>query len=99
MQVKSDGIKRICICQVSTLAASPLAAVHALAASSLCAVPHWSFDICLCACSLATSDQSYGIATEAVAPITGPAYSFLDKATPKAANSGPSTSLAASISG
>ncbi|KAL0031002.1 hypothetical protein WJX79_008100 [Trebouxia sp. C0005] len=49
--------------------------------------------------SLAISDQSYGIATETVAPVTGPAYSFLDKATPKAANSGPSTSLAASISG
>ena len=50
-------------------------------------------------CSLSTKDQSYGIAAETVAPLTGSAYSILDKATPKAANSGPRTSLAASISG
>lgn len=50
-------------------------------------------------CSLAQADQSYGIAAETVAPLSGAAYSFLDKATPKAANSGPSTQLGASISG
>lgn len=74
-------------------------AVLVLAAPGLHAAPHRSHDNCFCDCSLATSDQSYGIATETVASVTGPAYSFLDKATPKAANSGPSTSLAASISG
>lgn len=55
--------------------------------------------VLLCACSIAIADQSYGIAKETVAPVTGSAYSFLDEATPKAANSGPSTSLAGSISG
>ena len=50
-------------------------------------------------CSLTTKGQAYGIADQTVAPLTGSAYSILEKATPKAANSGPSTSIAASISG
>ncbi|KAL3145208.1 hypothetical protein ABBQ32_000957 [Trebouxia sp. C0010 RCD-2024] len=49
--------------------------------------------------SLTSKGQSYGIAKQTVAPLAGSAYSIMDKATPKAPNSGPSTSIAASISG